>query len=259
MVKAAVSGGMLRRDARGDVALLTLAHGKASALDLELLEALDAALAEEQASGARALVLTGQGGIFSAGVDLFRVLDGGRKYLEEFLPALERCLLRMFRFDKPLVCAINGHAIAGGCIFACCGDLRLFVRGPATIGVPELLVGVPFPPSALELVRYAVPAGALQRAVITGRIYRAEAALEAGLVDELVEAEELLPQAIAAAERMASVPARAFAHTKGLLRRPALDLIERHGKATRAEVLELWCSPAVQAAIRAYVERTLKR
>jgi enoyl-CoA hydratase len=250
---------MLRRDARGDVALLTLAHGKASALDLELLVALDAALAEEQASGARALVLTGQGHIFSAGVDLFRVLDGGRAYLQEFLPALDRCLLRLFRFDKPVVCAVNGHAIAGGCIIACAADLRLFARGPATIGAPELLVGVPFPPTPLAIVRFAVPAGAFQRAVLSGRNYRADDALAAGLVDELVEPEELLPQAVAAAERMAAVPRRAFAHTKAQLRQPTLDHLERHADTANSEVLELWTSEPVRAAIRGYVERTLRR
>jgi enoyl-CoA hydratase len=248
---------MLRRDARGDVALLSLAHGKASALDLELLLALDAALAE--ASSARAVVLTGQGNIFSAGVDLFRVLDGGRAYLQEFLPALDRCLLRLFRFEKPVVCALNGHAIAGGCVFACAADLRLCARGPATIGAPELLVGVPFPPTALEILRFAVPAGAFQRAVLSGKNHRAEEALAAGLVDELVEPQELLPQALAAAERLAAIPPRAFAHTKGLLRRPALDFLERHGAAANAEVLELWCSEPVQAAVRTYVERTLRR
>ena len=250
---------MLRRDTRDGVARLTLAHGKASALDLEFLVALDEALREEEASDERALVLTGQGSIFSAGVDLPRVLAGGRDYLREFLPALDAALLRLFRFPKPVVGALNGHAIAGGCVLACACDLRILARGSGTVGVPELLVGVPFPPAALELVRFAVPAGAAQRAVLSGRNHSAEEALAAGLVDELAEPGELADRAFAAAQRMAAVPTAAFAHTKALLRRPALDFLEKHSVVANTEVLELWVSEPVQAALRAWVERTLRK
>src|SRR5262249_32976361 len=78
---------MIEREERDGVVILRLAHKKASALDLELLQALERALAD--ASDAEAVVLTGTGAIFSAGVDLFRVLDGGADYVARFLPALK--------------------------------------------------------------------------------------------------------------------------------------------------------------------------
>ncbi len=249
---------MIERETRGNVTVLRLAHKKASAMDLELLLALEAAIASEESSPARAVVVTGTGSIFSAGVDLFRVLDGGRAYIEQFLPALESALGKLLAFEKPLVAAINGHAIAGGCILACGADVRLLARGKATYGAPELKVGVPFPPVALELLRLGFPARHLRDAALRGRLFDVEECKEFGLVDEVVEAEELLPRAVAAAEELASFPPRAFALTKRQLRRPAVESVER-ASGLSSRILDAWASTEVLAAIRAYVDRTLKK
>src|SRR5687767_10864417 len=103
---------MIERTEQEGVVTLRLAHGKASALDIELVDALALAFGEIAASDARAVILTGTGSIFSAGVDLFRLVERGREYTEEFVPALSRMLLDLFAFPKPLVTAVNGHAIA---------------------------------------------------------------------------------------------------------------------------------------------------
>jgi Enoyl-CoA hydratase/isomerase len=129
------------------------AHGKANALDTELCEAITVRLEEHRHSSMQALVFIGQGQIFSAGVDLLRVLDGGPAYLEVFLPALSKAFETLFCFPKPVIAAINGHAIAGGCVLACAADYRIMAHQAGRIGVPELLVGVPFPTVALEIMR----------------------------------------------------------------------------------------------------------
>ena len=144
---------------------MRLAHGKVSAIDLELLECVVDRLDQIEESSARAIVLAGTGSSFSAGVDLFRVLDGGPDYLNRFLPALSRALVRLFTFPRPVVAAINGHAIAGGCILASACDYRLMALGKGKIGVPELVVGVPFPMIALEILRDLVPDRRFQEVV----------------------------------------------------------------------------------------------
>src|SRR3954469_17543280 len=106
-----------------NVGVLHLTHGKANALDLELCKAITRRLEEHRHSSMQALVLIGQGQIFSAGVDLLRVLEGGPAYLEVFLPALSKAFETLFCFPKPVIAAINGHAIAGGCVLACAGRL----------------------------------------------------------------------------------------------------------------------------------------
>src|SRR5439155_26860191 len=122
---------------RNDVAVLTLAHGKANLFDLEFCDALTSAFADCERSAAKAAVVIGRGSIFSAGVDLVRLTNAGPVYVAAFMPALGRVFERVFAFAKPLVAAVNGHAIAGGCILACTADRRLMAQGAGRIGVPE--------------------------------------------------------------------------------------------------------------------------
>jgi enoyl-CoA hydratase len=250
---------MIESERRGEVTLLRLAHGKASALDLELLNALEEALEREAASSAKAIVITGTGSIFSAGVDLYRVLDGKRAYLEKFLPALDSALERLFDFPKPAVAAINGHAIAGGAIIAWACDHRILVRGRVSFGIPELKVGVAFPPLPLEIVRSAVAPNVAAEAIFGGRNWNPDECLARGAVDELCDPEQLLERAFAVARELSAIPARSFALTKRFLRLPALDTLERHAPAAAPLVLDAWSSPEVLAAIRAYVEKTIKK
>jgi enoyl-CoA hydratase/carnithine racemase len=147
---------VIREPESDGVVTLQLAHGKASAIDLDLTEALSSVLERLARAGTRGLILTGTGGIFSAGVDLFKLVDGGRAYIDRFLPALDRMFEALFMFHAPVVAAVNGHAIAGGCILACTCDRRLMTTGAARIGVPELKVGVPFPPLVVEIMRASV-------------------------------------------------------------------------------------------------------
>ena len=132
---------MLSTYDRDGVTVVELDRGPVNALDLELLGALTAAF--ERADSP--VVLTGAGRTFSAGVDLRRIVEEPDSYVAEFLAALARAFLAVFTHPRPTVAAINGHAIAGGCLFALCCDTR--VMGAGTIGLTELAVGVRFPRS----------------------------------------------------------------------------------------------------------------
>ncbi len=159
---------------QGEIAVVTMRHGKANAMDVEFCEAIAARFEELKKSKVKAVVLTGEGKIFSAGVDLVRALDGGADYFHKFLPALSKAFVTAFFFPRPVVAAINGHAIAGGCVLACCADRRLMAKGASRIGIPELLVGVPFPTIALEVMRFTtasrfVPGRILDRCYLFAR------------------------------------------------------------------------------------------
>jgi enoyl-CoA hydratase len=240
----------------GDIAILRMAHGRANVLDLELCEALAARLEEYRQSPAKALVLTGTGRIFSAGVDLVRITAEGAPYVRAFLPALNRAMETLFSLLKPVVAAVNGHAIAGGCIIASAADERLMVRDTGTIGIPELLVGVPFPVVPLEIMRFAVAPPHLQALITRGVTLTPDEALRRGVVDRLVDAERLDEEALAAAQALAAIPPTAFALTKRLLREPVLERIHV-GAALDEHVREAWASEEILDAVRRYVERTL--
>src|SRR5262245_20613745 len=109
-------GWVIELDDVDGIAVVRLAHGKVNALDLELCEAITRTFAEIDASPARAIVLTGSGRTFSAGVDLWRLIDEGETYGQAFLPALIDAFEAVFMAGKPVVAAVNGHAVAGGCI-----------------------------------------------------------------------------------------------------------------------------------------------
>ena len=249
---------MFVREDSGNVAVVRLSHGKVSALDAELCDALVDEIASIAAGPPTALVITGTGAAFSAGVDLFRVLDGGASYLARFLPSLEAFLQTLLTFPKPAVAAVNGHAIAGGCIIASACDHRVMADGPGRIGIPELSVGVPFPALPLEIVGARVPAAALRQLVLTGRTVKAGEALALGLADEVVEPEALVPRACEVADQLARIPAASFALTKRAFCDPLLERV-RAASDRDAEVAVAWASPAVHARIREYIEATFHR
>ncbi len=248
---------MIERSTSDGIVTLRLAHGKVSALDIELLDAMALAFAEIADSDARAVVLTGTGSSFSAGVDLFRVVDGGRDYVERFFPSLARFVLDLFAFPKPLVVAANGHAIAGGCIFTLCGDYRLMAAGAGRIGMPELLVGVPFPASVLEVIRFAVPPQHLQMLVYSGRTVVPEEALRLGIIDEVTE--DLASRADAVARQLASLPPAAFTLAKRQLRDRTVSHAKHYAHELDSDALELWSSEATHAHIRDYLARTVRK
>jgi enoyl-CoA hydratase len=250
---------MIERTDHDGITTLRLAHGKASALDIELVEGFARVIAEVTASDTRAVILTGTGSIFSAGVDLFRLVEGGREYADRFVPALSRMLLELFAFPKPLIVAANGHAIAGGCIFTLAGDYRLMAAGNGRIGMPELLVGVPFPPSVIEAIRFALPPQHLQMLIYTGRTFLPDDALRLGIVDEVVDAASLSARAEEMARQFASLPTRAFTLAKRQLRDKAIDRARHYGHELDAEIQALWGDPATIEGVRAYLAKTVRR
>jgi enoyl-CoA hydratase len=246
---------MIARSEHEGVVTLRLAHGKASAIDVELLDALLTEL-NGVPEDVRAVILTGTGSIFSAGVDLFRLTREGADYVRRFLPLLSRFVRALFTFPRPVVAAVNGHAIAGGAVAMLACDARLMAEGTGTIGVPELLVGVPFPAAALEVVRFAVPPDKVQSLLYTGRTVPVREALAGGLIDEVVAPAALLGRAQELAEQLARIPPAAFRLTKQSLRAPALERIEKAVEQDRA-VLDVWAAAETLAHIREYLRRTL--
>ncbi len=250
---------MIEINIKDGIAVMTLTYGKANTLDTEFCEAIAARFFELASSDAKAVVVTGQGTIFSAGVNLVRLSEGGADYIRKFLPALHKLYDAAFFHPKPVVAAVNGHAIAGGAVLACCADRRIMARGNGRIGVTELLVGVPFPALAFEIVRFAVPARYLPEFTLSGATYLPDDALAHGWIDEVAEPGELFARAMTVARQLAALSPPAFAQTKAQIRQAVGERYAAGGEATDKAATGIWCAPATLDYIHAYVARTLKK
>ncbi|MCO5992247.1 enoyl-CoA hydratase/isomerase family protein [Actinoallomurus rhizosphaericola] len=239
------------------VGVVRLVHGKVNALDLELCRAIERTMREldDPEGSVRAVVVTGTGRAFSAGVDLKRVVDGGAAYVKEFLPALGGAFRSVFDLGRPVVAAVNGHAIAGGCVLAAACDHRVMASGTGRIGVPELRVGVPFPYPALEIMRFALGPVRARQVILDGANHEPDEALALGLVDELSDPDALVDRALAVADRMATdVPADTFRYTKAQFRQEANERLDR---VAEPATVELWTTAAADGRIRAFMDRTM--
>jgi enoyl-CoA hydratase len=240
------------------IAVVTMTHGKANALTIAFCDAIAACFNEIKSSAARAVVLTGQGKIFSAGVDLPHMLDGGPPYVRDFLPALHRLYEAVFFHPKPVVAAINGHAIAGGCVLACCADRKIMAQGGGRIGVTELKVGVPFPPLAFEVMRYTTEPKYLTEAIVGAGTYLPEEGLLRGFVDEIVAPEMVMDRALAVAKAYAALSPAAFAQSKAQIRAIVRERVAQAARDDKS-IADIWANPSTLQYMRDYVAATLKK
>ncbi|ABH00616.1 enoyl-CoA hydratase (plasmid) [Rhodococcus jostii RHA1] len=221
---------MITVDEHENIVVISIEHGKVNALDLELLAELSAVFRSLSTRADGAVIVTGVGSSFSAGVDLRRIQDGGREYILTFLPALSAAILDIFQCPLPVVAAINGHAIAGGCLLAAAADVRFMGRG--RIGLPELAVGVPLPVAGIEVLRTAIGHHAYTM-ITNASTVAVDEADGYGLVTA-VEPKELESRAMSEARRLADIPPHAFTTTKAQLHAPTMVAIEANAELDRA-------------------------
>ncbi len=226
--------------------ILRFDNAPVNAADLDFLNVIIDSMGKVQGP----VVLTGAGRAFSAGVDLRALVDGGKGYAERFVAALSKAFRAIFDHPAPVVAAVNGHAIAGGCVLAMCADVRLMSGG--TIGLTELAVGVPFPVAALEICRYSMGISA-PRAALTAKTVDADTALARGWVDAVVPRDDLLSEALAVARELGQYSPAAYGATKKQLHRPVRAAIN-DGAAADADVRASWISEETRGRISAFLE-----
>jgi len=211
----------------------------------------------------RPVVLTGDGKTFSAGLDFeatFPVFQRGnlgeiRAWFTDFRGAIQRA----FYFPRPLVAAVNGHALAGGLILALCADFRFAAAGNFRCGLNEVPVGIPMPSVYTEIVRLKVGTAAATESILTGAIYTQEDGLRLGFYDELVPPEQVLDRSI---ERARLVPAdclAAYVHSKKMLLWPTMRHLEKDALELDETTIAVVSSPALAAARTAALTRLKAR
>jgi len=198
------------------VALISLDDGKANALSSPMMLQIDEALTRAEAE-AKAVVIAGRPGRFSAGFDL-KVMMSGPANAKALVTQGAGLLLRLYEFPLPVVAACTGHAVAGGALMLLSCDTRLGVAGEFKLGLNEVAIGMTVPILAQELARDRLAPTRLSEAVLQSRMYTPDEAVAVGYLDAAVEPERLMAEAAARAGLLAKMPRGAYAATKGRLR-----------------------------------------
>lgn len=207
----------------GDVALLGIDDGKANAVGHRFVDAVNEGL-DRAAKDAKAVLMTGRTGLFSAGFDL-KEIEKGEDAATALVDKGARMLLRIFSAPQPVVIACSGHAIAAGAFMLLAADTRLGASGDFKIGLNETAIGMALPVFGFELAKSRLSKRAQTAAAIQATLYDPIGAQDTGFLDEVVDADALLDTAMVRATALADLPGDAYTANKLGIRQESIATI----------------------------------
>ena len=247
---------MLDIISHGDIAELSLNRPPANALNHELLHKLLAGIEQVLDDGARGLILSGQEGMFSAGIDVPQLLGMDRPAIFEFWSLLFDSSQALLTSPVPVVAALTGHSPAGGAVLAAHCDYRIAADGPYKIGFNEVQVGLPLPATILRVFEELVGPRMSRQLAMQGKMMTMNEALGVGLVDELLAADQLMDRVLEFLGNLLALPPTAMNRTRLAGKANLIQSIK--GATDVDQVTDSWFSTETQAALQALVERLKK-
>ncbi len=228
------------------IATITMARGKANALNAAMVDEIDHALdAAEDDREVRAVIFTSnRPNFFSAGFDVREVFGYDRETMGRFLASYGALTHKLRNVPKPVVASIPGHTFAGGAILALACDFRIMAEGEFGFALNEINVGVVLPPGVFRLLADVVGSGHARHMVLTGASVPPAQAHEIGLVDELVAPEDLPVRTLALARMLAEKPGPTYAGIKASIRAAI-------GEAPLTPEVDPWFTPEAEEKKRA--------
>ena len=199
----------------GDISIITLDDGKSNVFSSKMSQQVNDCLDQVETEKG-CLIITGKEGMFSAGLDLKTIQSGDMDKILEMSSNAFKLLARIFSFPRPVIAACSGHGIALGTFLICCCDYRIGVKGDFMLGANEIRTNMVIPTPILELIKFRVNNSHKYRAVLGAEMYTLEQAKEAGLMDEVVNAKDLMNVAMEKAKDLASMGHPSYTLTKEL-------------------------------------------
>ena len=246
-------------EAEDGLATVTLDRAHGNAINVELAEELTRLCREAARDDAiHGLMLAGAGKLFCPGLDLQELIELDRPEMESFVIDFATCVMELYAFPKPMVAAIHGHAVAGGCVLTLTADWRV-LRAGALVGLNEVRVGVPLPFGVSLILRESVPRLHLEEVALLGKNYHDDDALSAGLVHEVHAGESFEEHCRMRLREFVSRDLGALMITKRFLRSSIVDRIRENGTRDVPEFLDAWFRPQTQARIRGIVDELRQR
>ncbi len=245
---------MLKTHIEDKILIAQLAGGKTSAMDLQtlrdLLQAVDQVNTKAEIKG---MILTGQNRFFSTGFDLNTFI--AFETLEEaggFIALADQVFFKVFSCAKPVVCAMNGHAVAGGLLIGMASDYRLLSNHPKTrVGMSEINIGVPLSAVQTAVMRFGLDTDITYRDLIYfGELMGPEDALKKKIVDELLPPEALMDRAKTIVSSWMDTPGTPFIRLKQEFRRDAaVDMEKKLLDKERYQKLDFFLNKEVKATL----------
>ncbi|WP_375425227.1 enoyl-CoA hydratase/isomerase family protein [uncultured Friedmanniella sp.] len=244
----------VRLEVEDGVAVLRLDRPKVNALNADLQRRIGLAAAEcGERDDIAAVVLSGGERVFAAGADIHEMAGLGYPEMVARSSALQDAFTAVSRIPKPVVAAVNGYALGGGCELALCADVRI-AAVDATLGQPEILLGIiPGAGGTQRLTRLVGPSRA-KDLIFTGRFVGAAEALAIGLVDQMVAAEDVLPTALAWARQFVGGPALALRAAKECVDRGGDVDLETGLQLERMQFAALFATEDQAIGMRSFLE-----
>ncbi len=248
---------MLKVTDHGEIIELRMDRPPANALNIELVQRIADAHALACEQGAKAIILSGREGMFSAGLDVPELIDLDRDGMYRFWSGFLGLTRILAASPVPVVAAISGHSPAGGTVLAIHCDYRIAVTGDFKMGLNEVRVGLPVPSAILFAYTRLVGNRLAQQYAVGGRLLPVTEALSVGLVDALCPQEELIAQALDWCRSIISLPPIAMSQTRKLCKAPLIEALDNADDIDF--VTDCWFSAETQAAMRSLVNELKKR
>ncbi len=205
------------------IALISIDDGKANAMNHDFIDALNGLLdrAEEEAT---AVILQGREGMFSAGFDL-KELAKGKEQASALVGRGMVLITRLYALPLPVISVCAGHAFGMGAFILLASDNRLGSHADYQVNLPETAIGMSFNPVLMSLIKAHVTGSHQTRAAVQSRRYGPDEAVEAGFLDQLVDADQLLVEAFSLAAELSKLPVAYYKANKEYLREAPLKVM----------------------------------
>ena len=208
----------------GEISIITLNDGKANVFSPAMIKDVNSCL-DNVPTDSGCLIIRGSKGMFSAGFDLKVIGSGDVDAIRSMSKSGFEMLSRILDFPRPVIGACTGHGIALGTFLLCCCDYRIGLKGDFMIGANEMRTNMVIPIPILELIKFRVSQAHKYRAILGGTIYPISEAVEAGLIDEVVDEESFEEKLSEKAQDLATMGHPSYSLTKELLIREPLQKI----------------------------------
>jgi enoyl-CoA hydratase/carnithine racemase len=245
----------VRVEVEDGVATIRVDRPKMNALNAQVQEEIRAAAAEcADRDDIKAVVVWGGERVFAAGADVKEMADMSYTDMVKRSGALQSAFTAIARIPKPVVAAVNGYALGGGCELAMCADIRIAAED-AVLGQPEILLGIiPGAGGTQRLTRLVGPAKA-KDLIFTGRFVKADEALSIGLVDRVVPADQVYAESVAWAKQFSNAATYALRAAKEAVDRGLEVDLETGLEIERQQFAALFATEDRSIGMSSFVEQ----